>query len=80
MNEAHDTDRDYVVLWGVLLGALALSLVLGLAAGQGTAVAAIFAVALGKAALVVYRFMHLRDEPRWIRGIFFGALSILVVL
>ncbi|MBI5514149.1 MAG: cytochrome C oxidase subunit IV family protein [Deltaproteobacteria bacterium] len=80
MTEAHDSDRGYVVLWGILLGALGISLVLGLLAGRGAAVAAIFAVALGKAALVLYRFMHLKDEPRWIRAIFYGALSVLAVL
>jgi heme/copper-type cytochrome/quinol oxidase subunit 4 len=31
-------------------------------------------------ALVISRFMHLRDEPTWIRTVFFGAISVLVIL
>jgi caa(3)-type oxidase subunit IV len=80
MTDAQHSDRPYVMIWGALMGALVISLLLGLVAGSRAAVAMIFLVAIAKATVVISRFMHLRDEPGWIRYVFFGAISVLVIL
>jgi caa(3)-type oxidase subunit IV len=77
---AHPSDRSYVVIWAILLAALGGSLALGMLGHVTAAIVAIFAVAVVKAALVLFRFMHLRDEPRWVRRIVWGALAVVVVL
>ncbi|MCP4806248.1 MAG: c-type cytochrome [Proteobacteria bacterium] len=56
----------YVKIWGVLLAALFISLIIGAITTHPAAIALIFAIAVAKAALVVTYFMHMKFEARWI--------------
>jgi caa(3)-type oxidase subunit IV len=75
---AHGSDRHYYWIYGSLLTALAFSLALGAFVPTAMVIAWIFAIAVAKAGLVLYHFMHLRLEPRWTRLIVFGALAVLL--
>jgi caa(3)-type oxidase subunit IV len=72
--------RHYVVIWAVLVGALLVSLLLGLLGHATLAVAAIFTIALVKAYLVAAHFMHIKLEPRFVKVILLGALAVVTIL
>jgi cytochrome c oxidase subunit 4 len=57
---------NYVRVWGVLIAALVVSLLLALAHQQAIAAALIFAIAIVKALIVAGYYMHLKFEPRYI--------------
>jgi heme/copper-type cytochrome/quinol oxidase subunit 4 len=75
-----DSDRRYVAWWAILVAALVVSLALGAAGASQLAVVLIFAVAAGKAWLVVSRYMHLAFEPRWVALVVLGALAVVLIL
>ncbi len=72
---AENHDKSYIAIWGVLLVAMIVSLVLAEVSGAAWAIAVIFVIAAGKAWLVVSRFMHLSQEPRWIKLVMAGAAA-----
>jgi cytochrome c5 len=67
------SDSDIVRLWGVLMAALVLSLVAGIAGSPRLAVALVFGVAVVKAGLVLAVYMHLGLAPAWIRRVALSA-------
>jgi caa(3)-type oxidase subunit IV len=74
------SDRRYVVLWAVLVGALLLSLALGALGATQLVVGMVFVLAAIKAYLVVAHFMHLSFEPRFVKLVLIGALAVIAVL
>lgn len=78
--QTSSSDRHYLIVWALLMGALGVSLALGAAGHHGALVATIFAVAVAKAGLVLTHFMHLRLAPRLPRLILVGAVAVVVVL
>lgn len=76
----HPSTRPYIVIWGVLLAALAISLVIGGGHPSGAIVAVIFAIAIVKAALVLAFFMHLRGAPLHFKLVLAGALAAIAIL
>lgn len=73
---ADNHDKSYIAIWAVLLVAMIVSLVLAEVSGAAWAIAVIFAIAAVKAWLVVSRFMHLSQEPRWIKLVMAGAAAV----
>jgi caa(3)-type oxidase subunit IV len=63
-----------VAVFSILVG-LTLLAVSGMVGTRGP-----LGIALLKAALVVFYFMHLKDEDRWLRGMTLGPILLLVVL
>ena len=80
MSEAQHRPVNSVAIWGVLVAALALSLVLGVLAPSPLTIAIIFVIAAVKAYLVLAYFVHLSVEPRFIKVIVASILLLLVVL
>jgi caa(3)-type oxidase subunit IV len=78
--QTHTSKLSYEVVFGALLAALAISLVMGMGAPSGAMVIGIFVIATGKAYLVATRFMHVSVEPRFIKVLVFGALAVLLAL
>ena len=77
-DEAHST--NYTLIFGVLIGALVLSLVLGAVSSSPAVIGLIFAIAGVKAYLVLTEFMHVKAEPRWVKGIIITAVLVLFIL
>ena len=77
--EAHST-RTYQVVFGVLLVALAISLVLAHFWGGPLMITAIFVIAGVKALFVANYFMHLGDEPHWLKLVVLSMLVALLIL
>jgi caa(3)-type oxidase subunit IV len=71
---------NYVALWGILVAALLVSLLLGEMKIPVLAVVLIFTVAVAKAYLVAAYYMHLRYEPLFIVIILLAGLATLYVL
>ena len=71
---------NYVALWGILVAALLVSILLGEMKIPVLAVVLIFTVAVAKAYLVAAYYMHLRYEPLFIVIILLAGLVILYVL
>jgi cytochrome c oxidase subunit 4 len=71
---------NYVALWGILVAALLVSLLLGEMKIPVLAVVLIFTVAVAKAYLVAAYYMHLRYEPLFIVIILLAGLVTLYVL
>ena len=57
---------NYVAIWGVLMVALAVSLLLAYLEHAALAAALIYAIAIVKAGLVAAFYMHLKFEPRFV--------------
>ena len=71
---------SYALVFAVLVAALLVSLGITAVMQGAVAVTLVFAVALLKAYLVLNYFVHLRDEPRWIKVLVFGVLCVLAIL
>jgi caa(3)-type oxidase subunit IV len=71
---------NYVALWGVLVAALIISLLMGEMQLPVVTVVLIFSVAVVKAYLVAAYYMHLRYEPRFVVVIAATGLVCLYVL
>jgi cytochrome c oxidase subunit 4 len=71
---------NYVALWGILVAALVVSILLGEMKIPVVAVVLIFSVAVAKAYLVAAYYMHLRYEPLFIVIILLAGLVTLYVL
>ena len=57
---------NYVAIWGVLMAALVISLLLAYLEHAALAAALIYAIAIVKAGLVAAFYMHLKFEPRFV--------------
>jgi caa(3)-type oxidase subunit IV len=71
---------NYVALWGILVAALMVSMLLGEMHIPVLAVVLIFSVAIAKAYLVAAYYMHLRYEPLFVMMIVVAGLVCLYVL
>jgi cytochrome c oxidase subunit 4 len=71
---------NYVALWGVLVAALAVSLLMAEMHLPVVAVVLIFSIAIVKAGLVAAYYMHLRYEPFFVVVIMAAGLMCLYVL
>jgi caa(3)-type oxidase subunit IV len=90
MYEEHESHRDhtarYIAIWGVLVAALLVSLLLGGMHIPVVTVVLIFSVAIAKAYMVMAYFMHIKGAPIFVTVIlasgaiclylfFFGTLT-----
>lgn len=71
---------NYVLIWGILMAALMVSLVLGFMPIPVVPVVLIFTIALVKAYLVLSYYMHLRFEPFYVAVIVVTGLACLYFL
>src|SRR5512138_424862 len=73
--------RVFVTVWLLLLACTAATVAASrLGPGGGAAVAASLLIATAKASLVLFFFMHIRWEPRFIRVMLLVALAALSVM
>ena len=77
MSDSPHPPINYNLTFGLLVGALVVSLVLNEVFSGPVTVAAIFVIAAYKAYLVLTRFMHLSIEPAYIR---MGAPALVLFL
>jgi caa(3)-type oxidase subunit IV len=71
---------NYVAIWGVLVAALVVSILLGEMNLPVVAAVLIFSVAIAKAYIVAAYYMHLRYEPFFVVIIIVTGLACLYVL
>jgi len=71
---------NYVAIWGVLMAALGISLLLAYLEHAAIAAALIYAVAVVKAGLVAAYYMHLKFEPRFVIVTVIAGLVCLFIL
>jgi len=71
---------NYAVIWGILMAALGVSLVLAYHEQKALASAIIFAIAVVKAGIVAVYYMHLKFEPRYIVLTVLAGLVCLAIL
>ena len=71
---------NYVAIWGILVGALIVSLFLAYWKLPYLAAALIFSVAIAKALLVAAYYMHLKFEPRFVVLAVISGLVCLFIL
>lgn len=76
----HRRHPNYVAIWGVLMGALLLSLGLAYLEHAFLAALMIFLIAIVKAFLVVAYYMHLKFEPGHVIAIVIAGILALVIL
>jgi caa(3)-type oxidase subunit IV len=62
----HASESQYILIWGILVAALLVSLVLGYMHLPVVTIVLIFSIAVVKAYLVLAYFVHLRTEPFFI--------------
>ena len=75
-----ESHPNYVAIWGVLVAALLVSMLMGEMHLPVVTVVLIFTVAVAKAYLVAAYFMHLRFEPLFVVVIMATGLVCLYVL
>ncbi|MDO8519552.1 MAG: cytochrome C oxidase subunit IV family protein [Deltaproteobacteria bacterium] len=80
MEEAIGKTKLFVGIWGILLAALAVSILLTGLGHPRVAVFLIFGIAVAKASLVMAYYMGLAHEPRYITLILAGSLFFIFVL
>lgn len=66
--------RSYLAVFAALVGLTILAVSGGLGSRGPLAIAVL------KATLVALYFMHLKDEGRWLRGMSFGPILLILVL
>ncbi|HET7497451.1 MAG TPA: cytochrome C oxidase subunit IV family protein [Candidatus Eisenbacteria bacterium] len=71
---------NYVAIWGVLMGALILSLLLAYLRHAQLAALLIWLVAIVKASLVISFYMHLKFEPAHVVAIVIAGVLALAIL
>ncbi len=73
--------RLFVAVWAGLLALTALTVAVArLRLLGGASVPGSLAIASAKAALVLFFFMHLRHEPRFLKGMLLVAVSALAII
>ena len=84
MTEHHEEHRTtvqrYLVIWGILVAALLISMLIGEMQLPVVTVVFIFSIALVKAYLVLAYYMHLKNEPFFIVLIMAAGLACLYFL
>lgn len=83
VNPAHATSPrhvNYAAIWGILMAALVVSLVLAYHEHKALASAIIFSIAVVKAVLVAAYYMHLKFEPRFVVLTVLAGLTCLIIL
>ncbi len=71
---------EYTTIFGILMAALIVSLIIGHFSQSPWAVGVIFLIAAVKAWLVVAHFMHLTIEPRFIKVLVLCLVVVLAIL
>lgn len=71
---------NYVAIWGVLMGALLVSLLLAYLQHAALAAFLIYLVAAVKAFLVISFYMHLKFEPAHVVAIVIAGALVLAIL
>jgi cytochrome c oxidase subunit 4 len=77
---ARHSHPNYVAIWGVLVAALVVSILMGEMQLPVVTAVLIFSVAIAKAFLVAAYYMHLRFEPAFVVAIVVTGLACLYVL
>jgi caa(3)-type oxidase subunit IV len=80
VNEHTQNQLGYNTVFALLVGAFAASVVIAQAMAGSVAVFLIFSIAVVKAWLVLNYFVHLRAEPRWVKVLVLGVLTLLAIL
>ena len=80
MNEHSHSGPSHYFVFGVLVVAFAISLVIGSLYQSPVAIASIYIIATLKAFMVIHYFVHLRLEPRWVKYLVISLLLLLAVL
>jgi len=80
MSETPIPTSRYVLVWAILVAALAISLGLGALGMSSALVVVVFAIAAVKAWLVLRYFMHLRGRPLMFPLLLLGAVAVIAVL
>lgn len=78
--EAHAHHTNYVKVWAILVGLLAISVVGPMLGIRVVTLIAAFGVALVKAYMVAKNFMHLNVQKRIVHWVLGAALLIMVLL
>lgn len=78
--EASHEHPNYILIWGILVSALGISLMMGYMQIPVVAIVLIFTVAVIKAYLVLAYFMHLKFEPFFVVLIMAAGLICLYFL
>ncbi len=79
--EAHaEQHPNYLLIWGILIGALLISLAIGAMGLPVVSAALIFTIAFVKAYIVAAYYMHLKFEPLYIVIIFLTGVLCLYFL
>lgn len=78
-DEAHPP-TNYYFIFGILMVAFVGSLGLGVLTPSPLTIALIFIVAALKAYLVLTRFIHLKEEPRFIKLVVIAVLAVVAIL
>lgn len=77
---AHKTPRDYMKIYGLLLVLLVVSVLGPFLEIKIITLITAFGIAGVKAYLVCKHFMHLGEEPVWVRWMLIGAIVIMIVM
>ena len=77
MNETGSQKTNPVVIFGILVAAFVISLILGSVSSHPGMIAVIFAIAAFKAYLVLTYFIQLGVEPRYIK-VLVGSIAVLL--
>ena len=78
-DEAH-SETHYYFIFAVLMVAFVGSLGLGYLDPNPLTISVIFIVAALKAYLVLTRFIHLKEEPRFVKVVVISVLAVIVIL
>ena len=76
----HPSIGQYVLIWGVLVAALLVSLLIGTMQLPVVTVVFIFSIAMVKAYLVLAYYMHLRLEPFFVVAMVAAGLACIYFL
>ena len=80
MTQPSHSSPGYFLIFGVLIAALAASLIVGHVWQNTYAAVFIYAVALMKAYLVLQHFVHLKAERRWVKVLVISCVLLLILL
>ncbi len=73
--EHHDHTKHYVKIWAILLVLLVISILGPELGNQAITLFTAFGIAVVKAGMVVYYFMHAGDEPKYVHYFITTALA-----
>lgn len=80
MSENSEHQTNYVMIFGLLMLAFIGSLGLGYLDSSPLIIVLIFLIAALKAYVVLAYFVHLKAEPRFVKVLVVGVLTIVVIL